>query len=88
MITFKPQTLRDVARAMYNSMERYDNAEEHDKADLINPDAPVVVQVGNFGYEIFSVGGDPDLDGFVIMLKPGKVCQWREEGAIKLKGNK
>ena len=62
--------------------------EEHDKDDFINPDAPVIVQFGDYGYEVFSVGGDPDLDNFVLMLKPQKVCEWKETGAFKLKGNK
>ena len=88
MIEFKGQTLRDIARVMYQIIERFDAEEEHNKDDLINPDAPVIVQFGDYGYEIFSIGGDPDLDNFVLMLKPQKVCEWRETGAFKLKGNK
>lgn len=86
MIEFKGQTLRDIARAMYQTIERFDTDPHTD--DLINPDAPVIVQFGDYGYEVFSVGGDPDLDNFVLMLKPQKVCEWKETGAFKLKGNK
>ena len=88
MIEFKPQNLRDIARAMYQSIERFDAADEHDKADFINPDAPVIVQLGDFGYEVFSIGGDPNVEGFVMMLKPGKVCQWKGIDVINLKANK
>lgn len=88
MIDFKSQTMRQVCTAMVECINRYDQADADECEDLINPDAPMIIQVGDFGYEVFSVGGDGDIEGFVIMAKPDKVCQWNGMEFKTLKGKK
>ena len=48
----------------------------------------MIVQCGDFGYEVQSIGGDGDIEGFVMMLKPEKVCQWKGIEFKQLKGKK
>lgn len=72
---------------MQDTIYRWESATREERADLINPDAPMVVQCGDFGYEVQSVGGDGDIDGFVMMLKEKKVCEWRGFQFVNLKGN-
>lgn len=84
---FKSQTMRQVLAAMQDTLHRWENAHASEKPDLINPDAPLVVQCGDFGYEVQSVGGDGDIEGFVMMLKDKKVCEWRGLQFVNLKGN-
>lgn len=84
MELFKSQTMRNVLAAMADVEARWDNAEEWEKPDLINPDAPMIVQCGDFGYEVQSIGGDGDLEGFVMCLKAKPVCEWRGLQCIKL----
>lgn len=81
-MNFKSQTMRQVMLAMMQSEKAYVGAD--DKDEFINPDAPVIVQCGDFGYEVQSVGGDPDVPGFVIMLKEKPVCEWRDGECVKL----
>lgn len=52
----------------------------------INPDVPVIVQVGDYGYEVQSCGGDGDIEGFVLMCKPEPVCKWDGMEFVNLKG--
>lgn len=84
---FKSQTMRQVLAAMQDTLYRWESAHPSEKPDLINPDAPLVVQCGDFGYEVQSVGGDGDIEGFVMMLKGKKVCEWRGLQFVNLKGN-
>lgn len=88
MIEFKSQTMRDVLASMTDVMRRWQESSAEEREDLINPDAPIVVQCGDFGYEVQSIGGDGDIEGFVMMLKPQKVCQWKGIEFKNLKGNK
>lgn len=88
MIEFKSQTMRQVLASMMDIMQRWQESSDEEKLDLINPDAPIVVQCGDFGYEVQSIGGDIDIDGFVMMLKPEKVCQWKGIKFKQLKGKK
>lgn len=88
MIEFKSQTMRDVLASMTDVMRRWQESSVEEREDLINPDAPIVVQCGDFGYEVQSIGGDGDIEGFVMMLKPQKVCQWKGIEFKNLKGNK
>ena len=81
-MNFKSQTMRQVMLAMMQSEKAYVGAD--DKDEFINPDAPVIVQCGDFGYEVQSVGGDPDVPGFVIMLNEMLVCDWRVGECVKL----
>ena len=79
----RSQTMRMVLNAMSRVEQDWQRSGKP-KDEMINPEAPVVVQCGDFGYEIASIGGDGDIDGFVIMLKPEPVCEWRGMECIKL----
>ena len=54
---------------------------------MIDPDAPLVVQIGDYGYEVQSCGGDGDIEGFVLMCKPDPVCKWEGMECVKLGEN-
>lgn len=84
MIEFKSQTMRGTLAAMMDVMQRWQESSEEFRDDLINPDAPMVVQLGDFGYEVQSIGGDGDIEGFVMILKPDPVCEWRGMECIQL----
>ena len=88
MLEFKSQTMRQVLETMMDIMQRWQESSDEEKQDLINPDAPMIVQCGDFGYEVQSIGGDGDIEGFVMMLKPEKVCKWEGMKFIQLKGKK
>lgn len=88
MMDFKPQTLRFVMLAMMDTVKKWDEAEEDEKEWLINPDAPLVIQTGDHGYWVLGVGGDPDVDGFVIQSMPDKICTWKNGEFKKLGRNK
>jgi hypothetical protein len=88
MIEFKSQTMRDAMLAMLDVVKHWIELPKECRADLINPSAPMIVQVGDFGYEVQSVGGDGDIEGFVIMCKPEPVYEWRGMECIKLEKNK
>jgi hypothetical protein len=66
--------------------EEWEISKWKSKDDMINPHAPMIVQIGDFGYEVQSCGGDGDIEGFVIMCKPEPVCEWRGMECIKLEG--
>ena len=76
------QSMRNVMLAMMQTEKMYVAAK--DKSDQVNPDAPVVVQLGDFGYEVIGVGGDPDVEGFVLSLKEEPVCEWRDGECVRL----
>lgn len=78
----QPQTMRHVMLAMMQTEKAFVAAE--DKDEMINPEAPVIVQCGDFGYEVLSVGGDPDVEGFVIQLHKKPVCKWVKGECVKL----
>lgn len=84
MIEFKSQTMRHTLGTMMDVMQRWQESSEEFRDDLINPDAPIVVQVGDFGYEVQSCGGDGDIEGFVIQCKNEPVCKWEGMECIKL----
>ena len=63
---FKSMTLRDLLNAMVQVMQAYDAAPEDIRNDIINPDAPVLIDTGIAFYEIRSVGGDPDEEGLIL----------------------
>lgn len=80
----RSQTMRQVMDAMIDTCKAWKkHAEIRD--DIINPDVPLIVQCGDFGYEVASVGGDPDQDGFVITLKELPVCEWRDGECVDLR---
>lgn len=50
MLEFKSQTMRQVLETMMDIMQRWQESSDEEKQDLINPDAPMIVQCGDFGY--------------------------------------
>jgi hypothetical protein len=80
----KSQSMRFVMATMMDVEDHWQNSKWKDKSDLINPDAPMIIQVGDYGYEVQSCGGDGDIEGFVIMCKEEPVCKWEGMECIKL----
>jgi hypothetical protein len=80
----KSQSMNFVMETMMDVAEEWKTSKWKSKDDMINPQAPMIVQVGDFGYEVQSCGGDGDIEGFVIMCKPEPVCEWRGLECIKL----
>ena len=81
---FKSQTMRQIMATMMEVADIWQNSKWKSKDEMINPDAPVVIQVGDYGYEVQSIGGDGDHEGFVIMCKEAPVCKWEDMECIKL----
>ena len=80
----KSQTMIDVMQAMIDVENVWLTQKDRNIDDMINPNAPVVIQIGDYGYEIQSVGGDEEIEGFVIMCKENPVCKWEGMECIKL----
>jgi len=80
----KSQSMRFVMATMMDVEHELQNSKWKDKDDMINPDAPMIVQIGDYGYEVQSCGGDGDIEGFVIMCKEEPVCKWEDMECIKL----
>ena len=78
----KSQSMRFVMGAMMDAMQAWQESQNKDLD--INPDAPLIVQVGDYGYEVQSCGGDGDIEGFVIQCKEEPVCKWEDMECIKL----
>ena len=75
----KSLSMRFVMLSMMDVEDHWRNSKWKDTSDLINPDKPMIIQVGDYGYEVQSCGGDGDIEGFVIQCKEEPVCKW--EGA-------
>ena len=82
----KSQSMRFVMKTMMEVEEEWQITKWKSKDEMINPDAPMIIQVGDYGYEVQSCGGDGDIEGFVIMCKPEPVCVWAGMECIKLEG--
>ena len=82
----KSQSMRFVMSTMMDVEHEWQTSKWKDKSNMINPDAPMIIQVGDYGYEVQSCGGDGDVEGFVIMCKPEPVCVWAGMECIKLEG--
>lgn len=82
----KSQSMNFVMKTMMEVEEKWQITKWKSKDDMINPDAPMIIQVGDYGYEVQSCGGDGDIEGFVIMCKPEPVCIWAGMECIKLEG--
>lgn len=80
----KSQSMRFVMATMMDVEDHWRNSKWKDTSDLINPDKPMIIQVGDYGYEVQSCGGDGDIEGFVIMCKEEPVCKWDGMECIKL----
>jgi len=85
-MNLKSQSMHFVYEAMADTLIAWtrDKLAGHDLSMNINPDAPMIVQVGDYGYEVQSCGGDFAHDGFVIMCKEKPVCKWVGQECIKL----
>jgi hypothetical protein len=55
--------------------------------EFINTNAPVIVQIGDFGYVVTGCGGDPDLENFVLSVADEPVCEWVDGECVKLNGD-
>jgi len=82
----KSQSMNFVMETMMDVAEEWEVSKWKSKDDMINPNAPMIVQIGDYGYEVQSCGGDGDIEGFVIMCKPEPVCVWAGMECIKLEG--
>lgn len=80
----KSQSMRFVMATMMDVEHEWKNSKWKSTDLMINPDAPMIVQVGDYGYEVQSCGGDGDIEGFVIMCKEEPVCKWEGVECIKL----
>jgi hypothetical protein len=80
----KSQSMNFVMETMMDVAEEWEVSKWKSKDDMINPNAPMIIQVGDYGYEVQSCGGDGDIEGFVIMCKPEPVCVWAGMECIKL----
>ena len=80
----KSQSMSFVMKTMLEVEEDWRISQWKSKDDMINPDAPMIIQVGDYGYEVQSCGGDGEIEGFVIMCKPEPVCVWAGMECIKL----
>ena len=72
----KSQSMRQILETMNQIIESWEQTPKDERDEKINPDAPIVIQCGDYGYEVQSIGGDPDCEGFVIMVKEKPVCKW------------
>ena len=84
VMNIKSQTMIDVMQAMIDTENVWLTQKHRNIDDMINPNAPVIIQIGDYGYEIQSVGGDGEVEGFVIMCKENPVCKWEGMECIKL----
>lgn len=80
----KSLSMRFVMLSMMDVEDYWRNSKWKDTSDLINPDKPMIIQVGDYGYEVQSCGGDGDIEGFIIMCKEEPVCKWEGMECIKL----
>ena len=87
-MNFKPQSLRFVMLAMMDAVKKWGEAEEDEKEWGIDPEAPLGSQTGDHGDWVLGVGGDPDVEGFVIQSMPDKICTWKNGEFKKLGRNK
>ena len=82
----KSQSMRFVMKTMMDVEHEWQISKWKDRREMINPDTPLIVQIGDFGYEVQSCGGDGDIEGFVLMCKSDPVCEWRSMECVKLEG--
>lgn len=80
----KSLSMRFVMLSMMDVEDIWRNSKWKDTHCLINPDKPMIVQVGDYGYEVQSCGGDGYIEGFVIQCKEKPVCKWEGMECIKL----
>jgi len=84
----KSLSMRFVMLSMMDVEDIWRNSKWKDTHDLINPDKPMIIQVGDYGYEVQSCGGDGDIEGFVIMCKEEPVCKWEGMECVMIRSEK
>ena len=67
---FRPFTTRQLAKALNDSIRKYEDAE--DKEDQCDPEVPLLIMIGKNRYNVLSFGGDPNEPGLVIEARPEK----------------
>lgn len=67
---FLPFTTRQLAKALNESIQKYEEAE--DKDEQCNPDVPILILVGKNRYNVLSYGGDPNEEGLIIEAMSAK----------------
>jgi len=80
LTTFESLTTREIVSRMLEVIHRWKRIPDHLKYGFTNPDSPIIVQVGEYGYELESIGKHDDIDGIVLCVKEKPVCRWKESG--------
>ncbi len=85
----QPLSMNFVFQAMLDAQKARTIAEmcSDDLDEYVNTNAPVIVQIGDFGYVVTGCGGDPDLENFVLSVADEPVCEWADGECVKLNGD-
>lgn len=67
---FKPFTTRQLGKAINESIQKFEDAE--DKDEFCDPEAPILIKIGKNRYNVLSYGGDPNEPGLVLEVRPEK----------------
>jgi hypothetical protein len=89
MMFLQPLSMNFVFQAMLDAQKARTEAAMNgrDLDEFINTNAPVIVQIGDFGYVVTGCGGDSDLENFVLSVADEPVCEWVDGECIKLNGD-
>jgi hypothetical protein len=89
MMFLQPLSMNFVLKTMFDVQQTRTNASINgcDLDEFINTNAPVIVQIGDFGYVVTGCGGDPDLENFVLSVADEPVCEWVDGECVKLNGD-
>jgi len=89
MMLLQPLSMNFVLKTMSDVQQTRTNAAINgcDLDEFINTNAPVIVQIGDFGYVVTGCGGDPDLENFVLSVADEPVCEWVDGECVKLNGD-
>ncbi len=85
----QPLSMNFVFQAMLDAQKARTIAEmcSDDLDEYVNTNAPIIVQIGDFGYVVTGCGGDPDLENFVLSVADEPVCEWVDGECVKLNGD-
>jgi hypothetical protein len=89
MMLLQPLSMNFVFQAMLDAQKARTIAEmcSDDLDEYVNTNAPIIVQIGDFGYVVTGCGGDPDLENFVLSVADEPVCEWVDGECVKLNGD-
>lgn len=65
-MNYKPLTMHDCLMTMMDVMQKWQESDEADKDDLINPFAPMIIQTNKGYFYVLSIGGDDEFQGIII----------------------